>query len=111
MTALKKTKRRAIDISKAGRRKVALRRFHAYNRNHTFLSRSRESFIISSIETYLRKQKRVKSEVASLLNEGKVAVITIPGLKKGEMLKIYPDKRKEIIRLDDAFNEIVIKRL
>jgi len=59
----------------------------------------------------LNNSKWLGSEAESLLKAGKAVVIKIDGLKEGEMLKIYPDSKKEIIRLDEQYNEVVVESL
>jgi len=72
---------------------------------------SAESLIISFFDEVSRGTKNFGNEAKRLLKAGKPAVIKVEGLGKGEMLKLYPDDTKEIIRLDEQYNEVVIKRL
>ena len=70
-----------------------------------------EDLVVSFFAGISKGTKKFGNEAKRLLKAGKPAVIKVEGLKKGEMLKLYPDDTKEIIRLDEQYNEIVIKRL
>jgi len=62
------------------------------------------------IETLLENIESVETEdnTKILLNNGIPAYIKEPGMPKGIMIKLYPDGKRETIKIDENFQESVV---
>ena len=70
------------------------------------------SFILSEyLDTFAIGSGNLDNAAEKMLAKGIAAVISIEELDEGQMLKIYPDNKKEIITLDSNYQEIVLRTL
>jgi len=63
------------------------------------------------LDTFAIGSGNLDNAAEKMLAKGIAAVISIEELDEGQMLKIYPDNKKEIITLDSNYQEIVLRTL
>lgn len=62
------------------------------------------------IETILEDMHSIEMDdnTKELLDNGIPAYIKEPGMANGIMIKLYPNGKKEIVRIDETFHETVV---
>lgn len=63
------------------------------------------------LDTFAVGSGNLDNAAEKMLAKGIAAVIYAEGLAEGEMLKIYPDNKKEVITLDSSYKEIIVRTL
>jgi len=67
--------------------------------------------LLHYLDNFAAGKETFNNVAEEMLSKGIPTIVYSEELREGEMLKIYPDNKKEVITLDGNYQEIVVRKL